>query len=89
MTAQLYLIKISAMCTSGDCDVVPSAEVIVDSDFGTREHNIIEALHKLSVQLAESLKGDPLKNIRPMTREEISTYRDERNEEYDETIRII
>lgn len=89
MTEQLYLLKISAMCTFDDGDVVPSAEVIVDKDFGTEEHNIIEALYKLTMQLAAALQGAPLEGIRPMTREEIATWRDEQNEQFDESVQLL
>jgi hypothetical protein len=88
---QLYLLKISAMCTADDIDgVVPSAEIIVNADFGTDNHNIIEALHNLANQLAETIRGAPLENVRPMTRAEVQQWRDDQAaEDAEHTVRVI
>jgi hypothetical protein len=76
MTEQLYLLRLCAMNTCDECDIVPSAEFIVDKDFGTNEHSAMDALIALQRQLNESLVGAPVTNIRPMTRNEIEVWRD-------------
>lgn len=75
---QLYLMCISAMNTSDECDVVPSAEIVVDGDFGG-----IDSLRTLATKLADSMAGIPLENVRPMTRDEIQTWRSERDDDPD------
>lgn len=75
--AQLYILRLMAMNTCDECDIVPSAEFIVDEDFGTVEHSAVDVLHKLQDEIRDSLKGAPLTNIRPMTPEEIHVWRDQ------------
>lgn len=80
---QMYLIKISAMCTMNGVDVVPSGEFICDADFSTNEIPVSEALSKLKTQFTDmlldmpDLEGHP---VRPMTREEIQAWRDDERE---------
>jgi hypothetical protein len=77
VSEQKFLIRISAMCVADECDILPSAEIIVDSDFSTTTAVIIESLHKLANGLSEAIKDAPLTNVRPMTLDEIETWRDE------------
>jgi hypothetical protein len=77
---QLYLLKISAMSTCDECDVVPSAEIIVDRDFSTKDLPLFEALQAMVRQLSEAMTDAPLENVRPMTRDEIQAYRDDEND---------
>lgn len=77
MSEQLYLLRLSAMNTCDECDLVPSAEFIVDADLGTDEFSAMDALQSLQRRLKETLNGAPVTNLRPMTREEIETWRDE------------
>lgn len=77
MTDQLYLLRISAMNTCDDCDIVPSAEIVVDRDFSTKDLPLLEALQSVVRVLSETIADAPLENVRPMTREEIEEYRDE------------
>jgi hypothetical protein len=75
--AQLYLLRLMAMNTCDECDIVPSAEFIVDEDLGTTEHSAMDVIHKLQNELRDSLKGAPITNLRPMTPEEIRIWRDQ------------
>lgn len=71
---QMYLIKISAMCTADGVDVVPSGEFICDADFSTNELPVLEALRNLQNQFTKMVLGMPDLSghpVRPMTREEI------------------
>lgn len=77
MTEQLYLLRISAMNTCDDCDIVPSAEIIVDRDMGTESLPLFEALAVLVRKLSEAVVNAPLDGVRPMTRPEIQEWRDE------------
>lgn len=81
MSEQLYLLKISSMNTCDDCDIVPSAEIIIDHDLSTADMPIIDALHTLIRRFSDTLQSAPLEGIRPMTRDEIKQYRDEEREE--------
>lgn len=77
MTEQLYLLRLSALNTCDECDIVVNAEFIVDEDLGTNEHSAMDALHSLQRRLKEALIGAPVTNVRAMTRDEIQTWRDE------------
>lgn len=83
MSDQLYLLKISAMSTCDDCDIVPSAEIIVDHDLSSADLPCLEALHAMMRKLAEAIVGVPLEGVRPMTRVEIQQYRDDVKEDCD------
>lgn len=77
MTKQLYLLRVSAMNTCDECDIVPSAEVIVDRDMSTEHLPLFESLQSLVRNLANTMRDVPFDGVRPMTREEIKTWRDE------------
>lgn len=89
---QLYLIKISAMCTVNGVDVVPSAEFICDADFSTKDTPILEALRKLQNQFAEmlldlpDLEGHP---VRPMSSEEVQSWRDEQHKSEEDGFEVV
>lgn len=89
MTGQLYLLKLSMMSTCDECEIVPSAEFIVDEDLGTNQHSAVDALQALQRQLKAALHDAPLTNIRPMTEEEIRTWRDEQQADLGDTVRLL
>jgi hypothetical protein len=81
MSEQLYLLRISAMNTCDECDIVPSAEIIVDRDLSSEHLPCLDALQALVRQVAETMRSVPFKDVRPMTREEIREWRDEQDAE--------
>lgn len=81
MSEQLYLIKISAMMTSEECDVVPSAQFVTKGDF---DPQILSNLKDLAKSFASGMKGIPLTGVRPMTREEIREWQKEQDESEDD-----
>ncbi len=69
---QRYLITVSAMNTSEECDCVVKASFLTDG----ANVPIVKVLDLIK-PLRASLANLPLTNVRPMTLEEIQTYRDE------------
>lgn len=73
----IYLVKVSAMFTSEQADAVPSAEFTIAH--GSDPAQLGAEIASMAATLTGAISGAPLKGLRPMTRDEIERYRDERD----------